>query len=697
MNKLTAVISGVLLTASLAPNLAQAQVDQVTQAAAKKKTFQPEDIFNLEHAGQVEISPDGKQIVYVRTGFDVMKDNTTRSLWLIDVATGQHTPLFADQFSYGNLSWSPDSSRLAFTSNRQGSNQIYVYWLAEQQLAQVTDVRQSPGNLSWSPDGKQIGFIMSQPAPKTDYAKSVAQPERPDKAEWGPKPLVIERTYYQRDGQGVMPSQYRHVFVVPAEGGTARQLTQGAFDHSGPLAWRGDSQSLILSANRNEAWEYQVNESDLWHLNVQTGEMTQLTSMPGQEFSPVMSPNYSKMAFLHRSNEPVPYHNSKLHVLNWQQQPRTALLQDFDRSVESPQWLSDDVIAFQYSDRGRYKLASVTMNNKRTDYVDDVGGVYISRPYISGSFSASAQTGLLAYTQSTSHRPADVATYATRMKKREAKQIHTALNADVLGQRKLGEVKEITYKSSFDGTEIHGWYILPPDYDPAKTYPTMVEIHGGPHLAYGPSFAAEHQRYAAEGYVVFYNNYRGSVSYGKDFALLLDGYYSSERDFADHMSGLDALIEKGIADADNLFIAGGSAGGIATAFAVGLTDRFRAAAATNPVINWVSKTLTADSSIGQITNQFPAMPWEDYKHYWERSPLSLVANVNTPTLLFSGEQDRRVPMSEIEQFYQALQLRKVDTAMVRVPEASHSVTARPSHMIAKIEHTLAWFKHYRKD
>ncbi|WP_286843528.1 alpha/beta hydrolase family protein, partial [Idiomarina sp. UBA4206] len=180
------------------------------------------------------------------------------------------------------------------------------------------------------------------------------------------------------------------------------------------------------------------------------------------------------------------------------------------------------------------------------------------------------------------------------------------------------------------------------------------------------------------------------------FAMLLDGNYSSPYDFADHMTGIDLLIDKGIADSDNLFIAGGSAGGIATAYAVGLTNRFNAAAATNPVINWVSKVLTADSSIGQITNQFPGMPWEELEHYWQRSPLSMVGDVETPVMLFTGEKDRRTPISETEQFYQALKLQKVDTAMVRVPGAFHGVTARPSNMIAKIEHALAWFEQYKK-
>nr|WP_238322591.1 prolyl oligopeptidase family serine peptidase [Kordiimonas gwangyangensis] len=203
------------------------------------------------------------------------------------------------------------------------------------------------------------------------------------------------------------------------------------------------------------------------------------------------------------------------------------------------------------------------------------------------------------------------------------------------------------------------------------------------------------QRFAAEGYVVFYDNHRGSTSYGERFALLLQNKYSSEYDFADHMSGIDALIEKGIADGDQLYITGGSAGGIASAYAIGLTDRFRAAAVAKPVINWISKVLTADSYLGQIPFQFPGMPWDNVEHYWKRSPLSLVGNVTTPTMLIIGEADRRTPISETEQFYQALKLRKVDTIMVRVPESPHGIAGKPSRLIAKVENILAWFDKYK--
>ncbi|GAB3287950.1 S9 family peptidase [Pseudidiomarina andamanensis] len=660
------------------------------------KTLQAEDIFALEWANDVQISPNGRYVVYVRHGFDIMKDNTKRALWLVDTETGSHTPLFDDQHSYSNPSWSPDGSKLAFSSNRDGRNQIHVYYMATKTSSAITEVTESPRQFSWSPDSKHLAFLMNVAAEKTEYAKAVKKPKAPKGAKWAKPPVIVERTYYQRDGAGVLPDTYSQIFVVPSDGGSARQLTSGDFSHNGPLAWVDGGKALVFSANRNDDWEYQVNESDLWKVAVQDGALTQVTDMPGREWSPVTSPNGEQLAFLHRGNEAIPYHNAKLRIMDLDDNDQRELLSDFDRSVDSPQWISNDRLAIQYADRGRYKLAEVRFNGNRNEWVDDVGGVSVSRPYMSGMFSVAAGGDKIAYTRGSSYRPADVAVFDIPRRGAAKPQSFTALNDDVLGHRKLGKVNEFTYNSSYDDTEIHGWYITPPDYDPNKKYPLLLEIHGGPHLAYSPMFAAEQQRYAAEGYIVFYNNYRGSTSYGAEHALKLDGFYSSERDHADHMSGIDVLIDKGMVDPNNLFIAGGSAGGIATAYAVGLTDRFNAAAATNPVINWISKTLTADSYLGQITNQFPAMPWEDYAHYWKRSPLSMVGKVNTPVMLFSGENDRRVPMSEIEQFYQALQLRKVDTAMVRVPDASHGVTARPSNMIAKIEHTLAWFKLYHK-
>lgn len=682
-----------LLAATLAtPSLAAQDTATTEHTVAISSKLQAEDIFSLEFANDVQISPDGRYVAYVRNSFDIMSDGTRRALWLLDTQSGQHTPLFADQHSYGNPSWSPDGKRLAFTSNRSGRNQIHVFWVAEQRTAAVTEVQQSPSQLAWSRDGQHLAFMMAVPEPKSDFAKSVKSVKKPEKAKWGQAPIIVERTLYQRDGRGVMPSSYSQVFVVPSEGGSARQLTTGPFQHRGPLTWLADNSAIVFSANRTADWEYQSRESDLWQINLADNSLTQLTDWPGDEYASTLSADGKQLAFLHGSNAPEPYRNPSLHRMVMSSGTVEAIVADFDRELERPQWVGSDRLTVQYADRGRIKVADVSMNGELSTRVIDVGGIYASRPYTMGMYSVATNTGAIAYTQASAYDLANVA-----VQSKGAARTLTGLNDDVLAHRDLGEVREINYTSSFDGTEIQGWYILPPGYETGKRYPTMVEIHGGPHLSYGPFFAAEHQRYAAEGFVVLYVNYRGSTSYGKDFAMLLDGHYASERDFADHMSGIDKLIEMGIADPNNLFIAGGSAGGIATAYAVGLTDRFNAAAATNPVINWVSKTLTADSSIGQIQNQFPALPWEALEHYWKRSPLSLVGNVTTPTLLFTGEKDRRTPMAETEQFYQALQLQKVPTVMVRVPDAYHGVTAKPSRIVAKIEHTLAWFKRYQKE
>lgn len=655
-------------------------------------TFKSEDIFQLEYANQVSVSPDGNYVAYIRNSFDDMKDSTRRSLWVVDTRTGESLPIFDDGHSYSGLSWSNDSSRLAFTSNRNEKNQIHVYWLDEQKVAKVTNVHESPSSLSWSNDDQHIAFMMSVKAPATDFAKSVKMPTRPEGANWADKAIIVEEAYYQRDGAGVLDPAHRQVFVVPASGGSARQLTEGEYSHRGPLSWTQDNQHIVFSGNRSENWAYQINESDLYAVALADKSITQITDIPGEEHSAQFSPDGEQLVYLHSNNEPVPYHKNQLWVMDWDDRSSRELQADFDRSFASPQWNSDDQIAVQFADRGKNVIASVSLDDELNRRVDDVGGTYVSRPYTMGSFSASLN-GAIAYTRGTAYRPADVGF----QKDGENSKSLTALNEDLLAYRELGKVNEIEFESRYDGEKIQGWYITPPNFDSTKEYPLLLEIHGGPHLSYGPHFAAEHQRYAAEGYVVLYVNHRGSTSYGKEFAMLLDGNYSSPYDFADHMSGIDALIDKGFIDADNLFIAGGSAGGIATAYAVGMTDRFNAAAATNPVINWVSKVLTADSSMGQIHNQFPGMPWEELEHYWERSPLSLVGNVKTPVMLFTGENDRRTPISETEQFYQALKLRKVDAAMVRVPGASHGVTYRPSNMIAKIEHALAWFERYKKD
>lgn len=311
--------------------------------------------------------------------------------------------------------------------------------------------------------------------------------------------------------------------------------------------------------------------------------------------------------------------------------------------------------------------------------------------YAGGQYSV-APTGTIAFTHSRPDHPADVAVVS----KGGAARRLTHLNEDLFGHKELAKVEEIWYTSSFDNRDVQGWIAYPPGFDAAKKYPLLLEIHGGPFANYGDRFAAEIQLYAAAGYVVLYTNPRGSTSYGKEFGNLIHHNYPGE-DYDDLMSGVDAVIAKGFIDNSNLFVTGGSGGGVLSSWIVGHTDRFRAAVVQKPVINWYSFVLTADNSVFFTKYWFPGFPWDHLEHYMKRSPLHYVGNVTTPTMLLTGEVDYRTPISESEQFYEALKLRKVDAALVRIPGASHGIARRPSQLIAKVAHVLKWFQTYRTD
>jgi dipeptidyl aminopeptidase/acylaminoacyl peptidase len=648
--------------------------------------FEPMDVFELEWASDPRVSPDGKTIVYVRKSNDIMKDRERSNLWQISADGKDHRPLYSGLTSIRSPRWSPNGEMLAFISNDTGSQQIHVRWIDNGETAVISQIQASPSNLTWSPDGKWLAFTMNVKAP----SETIAEPrEKPEGASWAKNPITVTTTQYQYDGQGIVEPAYRHVFVVPADGGSARKLTKGNFNHYGSLAWSPDSNRIFFSAYRSDDWELVSDEADIYSVNLSTKDIKQITNQSGAERSPVISPNGKLIAFNQEERRPLAYTPDQIAIMDLNGNNIRLLTEDLDGDANNLHWANDSKsLFFAYDERGIRKIGQVTTKGKLKEITHGLGGTTLGRPYLSGGFHLANNT--IAYTHGTSERPANVAVI-----NEEEIQILTALNDDLLSHRKLGKVKEITYKSSFDEQEIHGWYITPPDFDPSKKYPLILEIHGGPHLAYGPYFSAELQIMAAAGYVVFYNNYRGSLSYGEDFALLLQYKYSSEEDFADHMSGIDTLIDLGFIDDTNLFIAGGSAGGIATAYAVGLTDRFNAAVAAKPVINWLSKPLTADSMVGQIYHQFPGPPWEHLEHFWKRSPLSLMGNVTTPTMLLTGENDRRTPISETEQFYQALRLKGVDSAMVRLPDTSHGIASRPSRLITKVDHILAWFERYK--
>ena len=433
-------------------------------------------------------------------------------------------------------------------------------------------------------------------------------------------------------------------------------------------------------------------ESELWSVDIASGELTQLTDRDGPDFAPTISPDGKKLAWIGFDDRKMGYHSREVYVMDRASGAVQVLAKDLDREIDDVQWAgSSSRLYIAYDDLGDKLIASLSLGGKLEEITNDVGGMTIGRPYTSGGFST-ANNGAFAYSAGRSDRPADV---GVGRGTRDTRRI-TDLNADLLGHKTVPVAEEIRWKSAADELEIQGWIVKPPGFDASKKYPLILEIHGGPFATYGPHFSAEVQLYAAAGYVVLYTNPRGSTSYGTDFANEIHHNYPGQ-DYDDLMSGVDAVIALGYVDEKNLFVTGGSGGGVLSAWIVGKTDRFAAAVVAKPVINWASWALTADMSVFGTQYWFADLPWENPDAYWARSPLSLVGNVSTPTALLTGEQDHRTPITESEQYYQALKLRKIESALIRVPEAPHGIAGRPSHLIAKADNILAWFARYRSE
>ena len=652
--------------------------------------FRPIDLFDLETATEPQISPDGAKVVFVRNFNDIMKDRKRSNLWVINYDGSDLRPLTSGNENDNSPRWSPDGKQLLYASTSDGAAQIYVRWMDSGQIAKVTRCPKSPSDMEWSPDGRWIAFSMSV----ADETKPfVEMPRKPEGAEWAKPPKTIRRMVFRTDEEGYLEESHRQLFVVPSDGSTPHQLTHGAFDHEGPLAWAPDCKAIIFSANRHEDWEYQPLNSEIYEVSIADCTIKTLTDRNGPDHNPALSPDGQQIAYVGFDDRYQGYQVTRLYVMKRNGTESRVVTQNLDRDVETPIWSKDGSgVYFKYDERGNTKIAFTTLDGKIQTLANDLGGVSPSRPYSGGSFTVSIDSRF-AYTHTHPDHPADVAT--GRKGSTEAKRI-TRLNDALFTFKELGQTEEIQCQSSFDKRPIQGWLVKPPGFNPQKTYPLILEIHGGPFANYGDRFSSENQVYAAAGYVVLYLNPRGSTSYGEEFGNLIDRNYPSQ-DYDDLMSAVDALIARGYVDKENMFVTGGSGGGVLTAWIVGKTDRFRAAVSVKPVINWYSHVLTADAPGFFYRYWFPGPPWENAENYLKRSPLSLVGNVKTPTMLLTGEVDYRTPISESEQFYEALKIRKVDTALVRIPDASHMMEGRPSYLVSKLVHILKWFEIHKTE
>jgi acylaminoacyl-peptidase len=682
------LVGFVLAAASIA---APAPGDPALAQAPTRLT--PADLFQLELAADPQISPDGQWVVYVRQWSDLMTDRRYSNLWLLKADGSDHRPLTSGKFTESSPRWSPEGKRLAFLSNRGGSPQIYLRWMDTGATIAITNVTEPPSAIAWSPDGTRLAFLKLVPQAPLVVGQPLVAPAG---AAWAPPPKYTDKLVFRYDQLGELPAGYVHAFVVPAEGGTPRQLTSGDFHHGGQvfgggsLTWTPDGSELILPARRGANPEWNARETDLFAVAVGTGALRQLTDRFGPDGSPAVSPDGRLIAYTGYDDRKQGYQNTLLYLMNRDGTNKRPLSTKLDRSVGNPTWSADGRgVYVSYDDLGNTKIGLFQLDGTWKQVAKDLGGG--GSAYGGGSFSV-ATDGTLAYGTSTPSVPSEVA--VLRPTPGSTAKVLTALNADLLASRTLGQVEEIWWPSSKDQRKIHGWIIKPPGFDPARKYPLILEIHGGPFANYGDRFDDEKQLMAAGGYVVLYTNPRGSTSYGEEFGNLIHHAYPGD-DFYDLKSGVDAVIAKGYIDEANLFVTGGSGGGVLTAWTIGHTTRFKAALAFYPVINWESFSLTADMAPSSVNNWFPGFPWDHQENYDKRSLLSVVKNVTTPTLIMTGEEDFRTPMSESEQYYKALKMRGVDAVFVRVPEEPHGIRRRPSHAASKLTTLLGWFEKYR--
>ncbi|TYP74387.1 S9 family peptidase [Aquimarina intermedia] len=644
------------------------------------------DIFNMEFVSDPQISPDGSKVIYVRNFKDVMTDKNLSNLWIVNFDGSNNRPLTTGNQNDFYPRWSHDGKKIIFKSNSADNKmKLYLMWMDTKEYVALTNSTEVPKEVTWSHDDKSLAFNMFVPKKKESIVK---MPSKPEGAEWNTPPTYIDDINYRGDGQGYLKSGSTQLFTLPIEGGTPRQLTFTDFDHGRPV-WSKNDALLYFNANFHTPDEMEPIDSEIYQLALNDGKIKPLTTRYGPDNTPVVSPNGTKIAYVGFDDTYQGYQITNLYVMNADGTNSELISADFDRDIKNINWSKDGKgLYFQYDDQGKTKLAYITLAGKVSDIIENMGGLSLGRPYNAADYSVSS-TNRFAYTHGGIDHPADLGVADSKSNKRI-----TRFNDDLFSFRNLGNVEEIWWESSFDKQKIQGWIVTPPNFDASKKYPMILEIHGGPFASYGSVYAAEIQAYAAAGYVVLYSNPRGSTGYGEKFGNLIHHDYPNH-DYDDLMSGVDAVIKKGYIDENNLFVTGGSGGGVLTAWIVGKTDRFSAAVVAKPVINWYSFVLYADGVQYFSKYWFAKKPWEDPESYIKRSPLSYVGNVTTPTMLLTGDQDFRTPIAESEQFYAALKLENVESAMVRIPGASHGIANRPSNLIAKIASILAWFDKYK--
>lgn len=702
----------------------------VSPASAQKRSITEKDLFGFNWIADPQISPDGSRVAYVRVTVNDKKEGYNTSIWTVSGATGETHQLTSGTRD-SSPRWSPDGKYLVFVrvtekDGRPETPQLFMLAMAGGDSFQFTTLARGAGQPQWSPDGKTIAFVNGAnpedlakqkdpqkegpPTPALRAAQPAASPavspadsKKPeDKRESDVR--VITRAVYRANGAGYLDyTRPGHVWLIAAphnadEKVIPKQLTSGKFGENN-VTWARDSSQIYFTSDLTGEPYYDLPSTTVYSVAVSGGEPAKLTTFDMDAGGFAVSPNGKQFAFIASIGTPVKsYQQPDLWVMDIapNAKPRN-LTGTFDYDVgagvggdnnaprggggNAPLWTPDSHgIIEVYAKEGRANLATF-------DAADGKFTVLTYGDQAVLSFRASSDGSKLVYNISTPTVIGDL--YLLDRPGSNSKQL-THLNDALFSQLKLTEPEEIWYQS-FDGKRIQAWAQKPPDFDPNKKYPLILNIHGGPHAAYGFVFDHEFQWMAAKGYVVLYPNPRGSTSYGQEFGNIIQYNYPGD-DYKDLMAGVDELIKRGYIDDKKLGITGGSGGGVLTNWAIGHTTRFAAAVSQRDIADWSSWWYSADFTQFQ-PDWFRGAPWED-PDFKTRSPITYIDKVTTPLMLILGEADWRTPTGAGgEQMFRALKYRKIPTVMVRFPGESHELSrsGQPWHRIERLEHIVGWF------
>jgi dipeptidyl aminopeptidase/acylaminoacyl peptidase len=674
--------------------------------AAAKRPITETDLYKFTWIADPEISPDGTTVAFVQVTVNEKDNKYESALYTVPAAGGAAPVRITGGTRDTTPRWSPDGKWIAFVRpGEKDTPQIFLLPMRGGEARALTDLPKGAGGPVWSPDGRTIAFTSTTVAGDMKKADPSAKPDRKSDV------TVVTRAVYRANGNPtyVDAERHAHIWTVPVgdtgERAEAKPITSGDFDERG-AQWSPDGATIYFTSDRVAESYYNPGDADLYSVPAAgpstalraDGALTKVASIDGPIGSIAVSPDGKKVAFVGTlTGQPIrSYSQPDLWVVDATPGSKPKNLTesyDFDVSGgiggdqsaprgENPKpilWANDgSSLIVATAEKGSSNLKRIQIASGRID------------PVTTGDHDIVAYTaardGMIAATISTQTNIGDIA--IVRGPGNPA--LITHVNEPVFSGIAQSEPEEIWY-ASFDGRKVQGWILKPPDFDAAKKYPMILEIHGGPHAAYGNAYTHEFQWMAAKGYVVLFTNPRGSTSYGQEFGNLIQYRYPGD-DYKDLMAGVDEVIKRGYVDPNRLGVTGGSGGGLLTNWTITQTQRFKAAVSQRDIADWYGFWFTADFTLFQPT-WFKKAPWEDPQDFTGRSPITHVANVTTPLMLILGDADYRTPPGEGgEMMFRALKYRKIPTVMVRFPRETHELSrsGEPMHRVERLQHIVGW-------